>query len=90
MIEAIIEELVGLAFEGMLEGSRSSRVPKPVRWILRIILFAVYAALTGLFVLVAVQSFSDGNIAMGIFMLVLIALFIGFTVVKIVKKLKMK
>ena len=90
MIEAIIEELVGLAFEGMLEGSRSSRVPKPVRWILRIILFAVYAALTGLFVLVAVQSFSDGNIAMGIFMLVLIALFIGFTVVKIVKWLKRK
>ncbi len=90
MIEAIIEELVGLAFEGMIEGSRSSRVPKPVRWILRIVLFAVYAALAGLFVLVAVQSFSDDNIAMGIFMLALIALFIGFTVVKIVKKLKMK
>lgn len=90
MIEAIIEELVGLAFEGMLEGSRSSRVPKTVRWILRIILFAVYAALTGLFVLVAVQSFSDGNIAMGIIVLALIALFIGFTVVKIVKRLKRK
>ena len=90
MIEAIIEELVGLAFEGMIEGSRSSRVPKPVRWILRIILFALYAALAGLFVLVAVQSFSDGNIAMGIFMLALIALFIGFTAVKIVKRLKRK
>ncbi len=90
MIEAIIEELVGLSFEGMLEGSRSSRVPKPVRWILRIILFALYAALTGLFVLVAVQSFSDGNIAMGIIVLALIALFIGFTVVKIVKRLKRK
>ena len=90
MIEAIIEELVGLAFEGMIEGSVNSRVPKPVRWILRIVLFAVYAALTGLFVLVAVQSFGDGNIAMGIFMLALIALFVGFTVVKIVKRLKRK
>lgn len=90
MIEAIIEELVGLAFEGMLEGSVNSRVPKPVRWILRIILFAVYAALAGVCILVAVQSFGDGNIAMGIFMLTLIALFVGFTVVKIVKWLKRK
>ena len=90
MIEAIIEELVGLAFEGMIEGSVNSRVPKPVRWILRIVLFAVYATLAGVCILVAVQSFSDGNIAMGIFMLALIALFVGFTVVKIVKRLKRK
>ena len=88
MIEAIIEELVGLAFEGMIEGSVNSRVPKPVRWILRIVLFAVYAALAGVCILVAVQSFSDGNIAMGIFMLALLALFAGFTAVKIVKRLK--
>ncbi|MBQ1518877.1 MAG: hypothetical protein IIZ53_03385 [Ruminococcus sp.] len=88
MIDAIIEELVGLAFEGMIEGSVNSRVPKPVRWILRIVLFAVYAALAGVCILVAVQSFSDGNIAMGIFMLALLALFAGFTAVKIVKRLK--
>ena len=88
MIEAIIEELMGLAFEGMIEGSVNSRVPKPVRWILRIVLFAVYAALAGVCILVAVQSFSDGNIAMGIFMLALLALFAGFTAVKIVKRLK--
>ena len=74
----------------MIEGSVNSRVPKPVRWILRIVLFAVYAALAGVCILVAVQSFSDGNIAMGIFMLALIALFVGFTVVKIVKRLKRK
>ena len=88
MIDAIIEELVGLAFEGMIDGSVNSRVPKPVRWILRIVLFAVYAALAGVCILVAVQSFSDGNIAMGIFMLALLALFAGFTAVKIVKRLK--
>ncbi len=79
---------MGLAFEGMIEGSVNSRVPKPVRWILRIVLFAVYAALAGVCILVAVQSFSDGNIAMGIFMLALLALFAGFTAVKIVKRLK--
>ena len=88
MIERIFEELVGLAFEGMIEGSVNSRVPKPVRWILRIVLFAAYAALVGVCILVAVQSFSDGNIAMGIFMLALLALFAGFTAVKIVKRLK--
>jgi len=88
MVEAIIEVLVGLAFEGMIDGSVNSRVPKPVRWILRIVLFAVYAALAGVCILVAVQSFSDGNIAMGIFMLALLALFAGFTAVKIVKRLK--
>ena len=88
MIEAIIEELVGLAFEGMIEGSVNSRVPKPVRWILRIVLFAVYAALAGVCILVAVQSFSDGNIAMGIVMLALIVFFIAATAVKVIKVLK--
>ena len=88
MIEAIIEELVGLVLEGMIEGSTNSRVPKPVRWVLRVIVFAVYAALIGICVLVAVQSFSDGNIAMGIVMLALIVFFIAATAVKVIKVLK--
>ena len=85
MLEAIIEELVGLVLEGMIEGSTNSRVPKPVRWVLRVI---VLAALIGVCVLVAVQSFSDGNIAMGIVMLALIVFFIVATAVKVIKVLK--
>ncbi len=88
MLEAIIEELVGLVLEGMIEGSVNSRVPKPVRWVLGVIVFAVYAALIGVCVLVAVQSFSDGNIAMGIVMLALIVFFIAATAVKVIKVLK--
>jgi hypothetical protein len=72
----------------MIEGSTNSRVPKSVRWVLRIIVFAVYAALIGVCVLVAVQSFSDGNIAMGIVMLALIVFFIAATAVKVIKVLK--
>lgn len=90
MIEELIEEIIGLAFEGAIEGSKNSRLPKPVRYILRFVVFAVFAAVIGLFVLITVSSFRDGNTAMGIFMIALIALLAGAAAFKVVKLLKRK
>ena len=87
MIGEIFETLMEFLLESAIEGSKSSKVPKPVRIILKVIVIAVYAALIGLFLLIAFVAFRDGDTGMGIFMLVLTIL---FTVVFIVKVLRVK
>ncbi len=88
MLEAIIEELVGLVLEGMIEGSTNSRVPKPVRWVLRVIVFAVYAALIGILLLVTVAGFRNGNTGIAIFTLVLSILLCVMFVIKTINRKK--
>lgn len=90
MLDVIIEGLIELAFEGMIEGSKSSRVPKPIRYILRFLIFAVFAALTGVCVIAAVSAFCDGSIAFGICMIAVTSLVIGGTAAVVRKVLRGK
>ena len=85
MIESIIEELIGLVVEGMVEGSKSNRVPKPLRLVLGIILLLMYAALIGICLIAAITAFRDGSVGFGIFMAALILFFIAAAVIKVNK-----
>lgn len=86
MVGEIFEALMELLLEGAIEGSKSSRIPKPVRIILKLIVCAVYTAVLGLFILMVYISFRDGNTGMGVFMLVLTILFILAVYFKIIKR----
>jgi hypothetical protein len=88
MIEAIIEELAGIVFEGMIKGSESSKLPAPLRWVLRVLVFAVFAVIIGVLVLAAIAAFREGGIAIGVVLIAIIALFAGVVVFKFVKNIK--
>ena len=88
MIEELIEVIVELAFDGAIEGSKSSKVPMPVRIILKVIIFVIYAALIGLFAFISFVAFRDGEIGMGIFMAVLTVAFTAVSIVKLRQKRK--
>ena len=86
MIGEIFEAIFEFLLESAIDGSQSSKVPKPVRIILKVIIFVVYGGFILLFAWLAFGFFRNGEIAAGIFMLALTLLFIGLVYFKVLKR----
>ena len=90
MIGELFEEILQLALECAIAGSKSSKVPAPLRWVLRVIVFVVYAFILGIMILAAIAFFRYKQIALGILMVVLCGVFAAVTIVKAIKVIKQK
>lgn len=65
MLEFIMEFVFDLAFDGVVEASKSNRLPKIVRYILIGIIVAIYVLIVCAFAWIAISSFKEGNYAGG-------------------------
>lgn len=87
-MELIFELLLELALEGGIEASKSSKVPKPVRYLIIAVITLFFTAVIGLIALVGALLMKD-NLLLGIFFILLAALMFVLCVIKF-KKLYLK
>ncbi len=86
----IMEFIVNLILEGTLEAGTSKKVPMPIRILLLIIFFAIYAALIGIIVMLGVNGIKDGKIFGAIVMFAVAALIAVMSVAAFIKTYKSK
>lgn len=76
-MDIILEFIVGLIGDFIVEGSKASWIPKPLRILLLILFFGIYLGVVGLCILLAVKG---SNIAVKILFASLAIVFIIFLV----------
>lgn len=86
----IMEFIVNLILEGTLEAGTSKKVPMPLRILLLIIFFAIYAALIGIIIMLGVNGIKDGKIFGAIVMFAVAALIAVMSVAAFIKTYKSK
>lgn len=86
----IMEFIVNLILEGTLEAGTSKKVPMPLRILLLIIFFAIYAALIGIIIMIGVNGIKDGKIFGAIVMFAVAALIAVMSVAAFIKTYKSK
>ncbi len=86
----IMEFIVNLILEGTLEAGTSKKVPMPLRILLLIIFFAIYAALIGVIIMLGVNGIKDGKIFGAIVMFAVAALIAVMSVAAFIKTYKSK
>ena len=86
----IIEFIISLILEGSLEAGTSKKVPMPLRILLLIIFFAIYAALIGIIIMLGVNGIKDGRIFRAIVMFAIAALIAVMSVAAFIKTYKSK
>ena len=91
-MDILYEFLIDLILEGAMEGSKSNRIPKPIRIILITFLLLFYAAIIGIIMFVGVEAIIyDNNILGGIIiiavgLLILISCIVKFRQIYLEKK----
>lgn len=86
----IMEFIVSLILEGTLEAGTSKKVPIPLRILLLIIFFAIYAALIGIIIMLGINGIKDGKIFGAIVMFAMAALIAAMSVAAFIKTYKSK
>jgi hypothetical protein len=86
----IMEFIVSLILEGTLEAGTSKKVPIPLKILLLIIFFAIYAALIGIIIMLGINGIKDGKIFGAIVMFAMAALIAVMSVAAFIKTYKSK
>lgn len=86
----IMEFIISLILEGSLEAGISKKVPMPLRILLLIIFFAIYAALIGIIIMLGVNGIKEGKIFGAIVMFAIAALVAVMSVAAFIKTYKSK
>ncbi len=91
-MEFIIELILDLLLEGSIEASKSAKVPKPVRYILIILISLFFLAAIGLIIFIGIDTLKNsklaGIIVMSMGVLLLILAIMKFKKIYIKKKVK--
>ena len=74
-MESIIEIILELVLEGSIEASKSSKIPKPVRYLITAMIVLLFIAFIGFIFWVGVIVLND-NIPAGIFLILIFILFL--------------
>lgn len=80
MLSFLGELIFELIFEGIVEASASSRLPKILRYILKTVICIFYISINALFVYIGISLLKDKNILGGIATLLLASAFIVMTI----------
>ena len=83
-MESIIEIILELVLEGSIEASKSSKIPKPVRYLITAIIVLLFIAFIGFILWVGVIVLSD-NIPAGIFLILMGVVMTLLGVIKFIK-----
>lgn len=86
----IMEFIVSLILEGTLEAGTSKKVPMPLKILLLIVFFAIYAALIGIIIMLGINGIKDGKIFGAIVMFAMAALIAVMSVAAFIKTYKSK
>lgn len=83
-MESIIEIILELVLEGSIEASKSSKIPKPVRYLITAMIVLLFIAFIGFIFWVGVIVLND-NIPAGIFLILMGAVMALLGVIKFIK-----
>ena len=83
-MESIIEIILELVLEGSIEASKSSKIPKPVRYLITAMIVLLFIAFIGFIFWVGVIVLND-NIPAGIFLILMGAVMTLLGVIKFIK-----
>lgn len=89
-MDFLFEIIVEIIIEGSLELGTNRKVPLFFRILALLIFLLIYGALIGLFALIGIGCWQEGNIAAAIVVFILDAIFTVFVVAMIRKKIKEK
>ncbi len=85
-MDLLLEIIVEIILEGAMEASSSKKVPLPARIFLAVVLFGLYAFISGVLVVVGLQNDSPLIVVIGILLFVFFTVGILFKVWKIKKR----
>ncbi|MCR5601760.1 MAG: hypothetical protein K6G33_13595 [Ruminococcus sp.] len=83
IFEIILELFLEITGKGIYEASKSSRLPKPLRLILKAMILLFFAAFIGMFFLIAFLMFRNDNVILGIIMALVGLCFLFFFIRKL-------
>ena len=83
-MESIIEIILELVLEGSIEASKSSKIPKPVRYLITAMIVLLFIAFIGFIFWVGVIVLKD-NIPAGIFLILMGVVMTVLSVIKFIK-----
>lgn len=83
-MESIIEIILELVLEGSIEASKSSKIPKPVRYLITAMIVLLFIAFIGFIFWVGVIVLND-NIPAGIFLILIGVVMTLLGVIKFIK-----
>ncbi len=83
-MESIIEIILELVLEGSIEASKSSKIPKPVRYLITAMIVLLFIAFIGFIFWVGVIVLND-NIPAGIFLILMGVVMTLLGVIKFIK-----
>ena len=84
-MESIIELILELLLEGSIEASRSSKIPKPVRYLITVLIVLSFIAVIGFIFGVGIISLNNDNIPAGIFLILIGAVMVVMSVIKFIR-----
>ena len=84
-MEDIIELILELILEGGMEASRSSKIPKPIRFLITALIVLFFIAVIGFIFGVGIISLNNDNIPAGIFLILMGAVTAVLSVIKFIR-----